>query len=263
MGTGYTSFPAASTSSTPQTYFYVTDPADSTHEIVMVTVTSGTSWTVTRGALGTTAVAHASGATWVQVTSHGTFQNFKQTPAAVSSAVTVANTSSELVLASYLPTSDELVAGATWDAVAYGTFGVLATGTRPTLQFTLYWGGSGSVGGAFTSTGSVALAQILTGSNTATLLTTIVSGASWDIQADVTWLSSTTATANLNLWLMNVGSLTTAPVLSSTVNTTANASSSTPKTISGNGPLILTAKWSAASASNTLTATAPLIRRAA
>lgn len=55
-------FPAASNSASPATFFRVTDPASSTEKMIVTNV-SGTTWTVTRGAEGTTPVTHASGFT--------------------------------------------------------------------------------------------------------------------------------------------------------------------------------------------------------
>lgn len=66
------SFPAASSSATPQTQFHVTDQsAGKTSEIIAVTNVSGTTWTVTRGAENTTPVAHTAGFTVVQVVTAG------------------------------------------------------------------------------------------------------------------------------------------------------------------------------------------------
>lgn len=263
MGTGSTSFPAASNTSTPQTFFYVTDPADTGHEIVQVVSASGTAWTVVRGALGSTPASHASGATWVQTISHGTLQNFKQAPSAASSPVTVGNSSTELVLATYQPTTDELVAGATWEAVAFGAFST-GNASAHSLQFALYWGGSGSVGGTYTA--GTALCKILTGSNCVAMaaVTTFAAGSSFDVNGSLTMLSSTTATANLNLFFNNAANLTTAQATATATNATSGAASSnTAVTISGSGPIFLTAKWGAVQAATTLTATAPLIYRVA
>lgn len=270
MSTGYTSFPTASTTSTPQTYFYISDPSDTTHEIVQVTSGggTGTSWTVTRGAAGTTPVAHASGATWVQTVTHATLQNFKQAPSAVTTAATVpSNSASEIVLAVYQPTPDELVSGATWEAVAFGTLGT-GTATTHAMQFALYWGGSGSVNGTYTT--GTPLCKILTSSNAVAMgaFTTFATGSSFDVNGSVTWLSSTTATANMNLFWNNATNLTTAQATATATNATAGAASSaTPVTISGSGPIYLTAKIGGASGiaqtGTTLTATAPLIYRAA
>ena len=56
------SFPAASNSATPATRFYVADP-DQPSELILVTNVSGTTWSVTRGADGTTPVSHSGGFT--------------------------------------------------------------------------------------------------------------------------------------------------------------------------------------------------------
>jgi hypothetical protein len=64
------SFPAASNSATPPTQFHVADPALPS-ELMTVTNVSGTTWSVTRGAEGTTAVAHTAGFTVRQVVSSG------------------------------------------------------------------------------------------------------------------------------------------------------------------------------------------------
>lgn len=266
MGTGYTSFPTASTSTVPNNYFYIRDPADTTNEICQVQAGGGstTSWTVLRGACSTTPVAHASGATWVQVISPGTLQNFKQASNAATSPVTLASaTATETVLASYVPNSSDLEAGATFEVIAYGT---LFWTTHPTLQLKVYWGGSGSPGSAFTATGSALLSMIKTATNSPALTpttTTAGSGFSWDLNATITLLSTTTATCNMNMWYTGA-TLAAAGVSATTVNTsTAGLSVATAITVSGDGPIILTALWGTGSTSNSITATAPAIYRVA
>lgn len=271
VGTGSTSFPVANSTSVPATYFYVTDPADTTHEIILVSSNNssgspGTSWSVQRGMNGAT-VAHASGATYVQVISPFTLEGFKQTPGSVTSAVTVANTTTETVIATYLPQAADLVPGATWEIVAYGPWGK-ANGSGLVLTWRIYWGGSGSVGGAFTATGSALLGMMKAGTNATALGTTIIAGASYDINAQVTWLSSTTAHCQINWWYNNAANLTTTNVNAQTTNTNSSTGASQvgPVTISGNGPIILTVQWSgtgAPSVSDTVTAVAPFIYRQA
>jgi hypothetical protein len=75
-------FPSASNSASPPTAFHVAD-ADLAHsgEVVAVTNVSGSTWTVTRGAEGTTPAAHAAGFTAQQVTTAG-FLGAVQLPAA-------------------------------------------------------------------------------------------------------------------------------------------------------------------------------------
>jgi hypothetical protein len=81
-------FPVASNSATQPTQFHISDPALAS-EIVTVTNMSGLTWTVTRGAEGTTPVAHASGFTVKQVVTAaglsiaGTGQNGWSAPGAV------------------------------------------------------------------------------------------------------------------------------------------------------------------------------------
>jgi Right handed beta helix region len=64
------SFPAASATAVPPTQFHVSDIAGDT-EIIAVTNVSGTTWHVTRGAEGTTPVAHTAGFTVKQVVTSG------------------------------------------------------------------------------------------------------------------------------------------------------------------------------------------------
>ena len=64
------SFPAASSGATPPTQFHVADILLNS-EIIAVTNVSGTTWTVTRGAEGTTPVPHVAGFTVYQVSSAG------------------------------------------------------------------------------------------------------------------------------------------------------------------------------------------------
>ena len=85
MGTGYTNFPTAQQTNYPYNYFFIRDPADTSNEMCMVILGGGSTstWSVIRGVLGTTPVAHGALATWEQVISSGTLQNFKQAPGAL------------------------------------------------------------------------------------------------------------------------------------------------------------------------------------
>ena len=71
------SFGAASSSTTPPTQFHVADSAAPT-EVIAVTVVSGTTWTVVRGAESTTPVTHSSGFSVYQVASAGGLGSFPQ-----------------------------------------------------------------------------------------------------------------------------------------------------------------------------------------
>lgn len=269
--TATNAFPVASSTAVPATLFAIMDPALPT-EIMYVTTApggtgSGQAWTVARAQEGTSGVSHSSNWTCVQVVTAGTLQNFKQATNAVTSAVTVATTT-ETVVAVYDPLSSDIVAGATFEAVAYGTFATSnATAANRQMVWTLRWGGSGSVGGTYTVGSGVALCRILTGTggNCISLDTTQVAGASFDVNGTVTLLSSTTATANMNLFCTNSSnSLIVVQATAQATNaTTGAASSATPVTISGSGPLFLTAYWGGTVTNQTLTATAPVIYRAA
>jgi len=65
-------FPALAGGAQPATQFHVADPVTAT-ELVAVTAVAGTTWTVTRGAEGTTPVTHAPGFTARQVVSAAVF----------------------------------------------------------------------------------------------------------------------------------------------------------------------------------------------
>jgi hypothetical protein len=71
-----TGFPTASAGTTPNTVFYVADPAQPS-ELIQVTANPSTSWTVTRGSNGTVA-RHGVGATFYQVVSAADYTNFLQ-----------------------------------------------------------------------------------------------------------------------------------------------------------------------------------------
>lgn len=241
MGTGNGSFPAAQTSAVPNTFFYASDPADSTHEVILVTDNSTTNtWHVTRGALGTTPVAHASGATYVQVASHGTFQNLKQAPSAAVSTVTV-NSTTETTVATYTPTTDELVAGATWEAIAFGTLQRLGGASPGQVTWKLKWG-------------STVVASCVTGTNGPTqALTTVTAGNSFDVNGSLTLIDSTHAVANVNYWWQN----------GTTINNELVSSGSS-VVVSGSGPITLTCTIGGTlGTSQNFVIPAPLIYRAA
>ena len=68
-------FPAASSSATPPTQFHVADAlASASSELITVTNISGSTWTVSRGAEGTTPVTHVAGFTIYQVVTAGGMQ---------------------------------------------------------------------------------------------------------------------------------------------------------------------------------------------
>lgn len=74
-------FPAASSTATPATFFRVTDRIASSEKMIVTNV-SGTTWTVTRGAEGTSTVAHSSGFTVENIVTAAALNGFSQAEAA-------------------------------------------------------------------------------------------------------------------------------------------------------------------------------------
>src|ERR1700677_335210 len=70
-------FPAISSTASPPTIAYASDPA-APSEVFEITNISGTTATVTRGADGTTPVTHAAGFTIDQVYAGATLRGFQQ-----------------------------------------------------------------------------------------------------------------------------------------------------------------------------------------
>lgn len=64
-------FPTADSDGSPPTQFHVSDPAQASEIILVTDNTAGLVWTVTRGAEGTTPVAHTAGFTIKQVVTAG------------------------------------------------------------------------------------------------------------------------------------------------------------------------------------------------
>ena len=243
------SWPAAQATNIPHTFFRFTDVAN-TSEIMIATTApggsgAGQSWTVSRAQEGTAGIAHTSPWTCRQLISAGTMQNLKQSPAAATSAVTVNNTT-ETALAVYLPV-DSLAAGNSYETVAFGSMQKLGGATTGTLTFRLRWGwvNSGTPGTAVTS--------LVTGTNGPAIVTTVAAGSSFDVNGTLTLIDSTHAVGNLNFWNMT----------SATATATYVASSGSSTVISGSGPLALTAQWSSTANSQSLTAVAPMVYRAA
>ena len=250
--TATNAFPVASTSTIPATTFSIMDPALPTEIMTVTTAPGGTgagqAWTVARAQEGTSAVAHAANWTCVQVVSAGSLQGFKQATGAGTSAVTLNTSVTETVIATHQPVAPDLIAGTSWEAVAFGTWTKALGVALPTLTWRLRWGGlAGTV-----------LASLVTGTTAPAFLTTVAaSGLTWDVNGTVTYLSATSAVANLNWWFQNSANITAGTIPSSAVTALG------PTTISGNGPLVLTAQWSVNAALNSIVAMAPLIYRAA
>jgi hypothetical protein len=181
----------------------------------------------------------------------------KQATGAITAGATVSNTTTETVVCSYQPAPGEIVAGTTFELIATGS--MRASVTASLLTWRLRWGGvSGTVllGMASGASGSVSGLWVCSAFSSAMSVT---QGVPFDVNGTVTFLSTTSAIANLNFWFSQ-GSATgcgTGVASNGTAITglTANNGSST--------PLVLTAQWASATSIVGLTAPAPLAYRAA
>ena len=232
----------ASTTAIPATLFHIADPAQPTE---IITVTDTTNKYVIRGAEGTTPVAHATGATYYQIITAGDLLAMKQASGAITSPVTLSNSTTEMVVATYQPITGEINAGTTFELIATGTMGTAQTTSIATLTWALKWGG----------TGGTTILSMVTGTNCPALVSAIATGSSFDVNGTVEFIDTTHAIGNLNFWWQKT-----------TTTYSGVASNGSAITLSGSGPLVLTAKWSLTTTSsvvNVLTAPAPLTYRAA
>jgi len=155
------------------------------------------------------------------------------------STVTVANSNTATSLQSYTVPANDPAAGAIYNIYGYGVYS--DTGT-PTLTFTLYWGG---VGG--TSLATFTSAALGSG----------VTNVPFVYEATLTFRSTTSAVANLN---MNLG--TTAAGASASYVATPSAPT-TGLTTTAASALTVGVTWSAASASNTISLLGGFVERVA
>lgn len=283
MGTGYTSFPTASTSSVPNTFFYIRDPADTGNEIVLVTAGGGgtDAWTVTRGVNGST-TTHQAGATWEQVIGPYTLENLKQASNAYAGTVTVSDSSTETLITSYTPGySSEIQAGSMFDLEVNGKLGITSN-VIPTLQWTLYSGGTAvSPGSAYSSPGTV-LCQMITGATTTTVAcpplaattssTTVTAGAAssyrlygvaFSLTGLITWISTTEAVASLDFnWVIPGSGSADTPTVAFIGAAQSNGLITG---LTATNPMVLTVKWTTTTTatSNVVTCYGPSLFREA
>lgn len=238
--TSSSTFPAASNIAVPPTQFHVADPAQP-GEIITVTNVSGTTWTVTRGAESTTAVAHATGATFYQIVSAGDLTAMKQAVGAITTPVNVQGTNSETVVCTYQPVTGEIMAGTTFELVATGSIKLTSA---PTITWNIRWGGL---------TGTSIL-TLVTGTNCTALTSSMSVARPFDVNGTVTFIDTTHAIANINFWFAINGTTSIGQGVNSNASSVA---------VTGSGPLVLTAQWSTTSTQNSLAIPAPLVYRAA
>lgn len=237
-------FPVASSSAVPPTQFCIADAA-APSEVIWVINTSGTTWTVKRAEEGTASVTHAAGATFYQVVSAGDLTSLKQATGALTSPVTVAATTTETVVCTYSPVTGEIVAGTTFELVATGSIQLTSA---PTITWNLRWGG----------VAGTSILSMVTGTNCTALASSMSVARPFDVNGTVTFISTTSAIANLNFWFGINGTTTLGQGVASSA--TAVTGLTAPP---GGGPLVLTAKWSTTSTQNSLVVPGPLVYRAA
>lgn len=132
-----TGFPSASSGASPQTQFHIADPAQPS-EMLAVTNVSGTTWTVTRGAEGTTPIAHAGGFTVYQVVTAGGLGSFLKAGNNLSDVGSLATTRANLGIDTLTPSGD--VTGATDAAAITAAVAALPTqGGTVTLDASGVW----------------------------------------------------------------------------------------------------------------------------
>lgn len=242
--TSLSGFPVASSTAVPPTQFTIADPAAPT-ELIYVTSVSGNVATVTRGAESTTPVTHAAGATFVQIVSAGDLTKLKQATGAITSPVSVHGTTTESVVCTYQPVAGEVVAGTTFELVATGTIQLTS---NPTITWTLRWGG----------VSGTSLLALVSGTNCSALTSSMSVARPFDVNGTVTFITATSAIANLNFWFGINGATSVGTGVASSASAVTGLTASP-----GGGPLVLTAKWSTTSTQNSVVVPGPLAYRAA
>ena len=148
-------------------------------------------------------------------------------------AAAVANTSAETQLAGLTIPANDVVAGATYMLKVSGVYSDTAT---PTLAWGLRYGGAAGT-------------SIVANGATPTTLGSGVSAVPFQVEAVITFWTTTTATGYYTVDLgTNASTLATTRLTNSTGTSAATVASTTSKVLS------LTVTWSAASSSNTISA---------
>lgn len=169
----------------------------------------------------------------------GLFQTVGGLVQSQTSTVTVANTTSATALTSFTVPANDAVAGAVYTVTGYGVY---STTLAPTIQFILYWGG----------TGGTALATL-----PAVTLPTTITNSVFSYSAELVFRSTTSVTAVLAL---NIDTSITTDQVSAYQ---AAPSTATTVTTTGSNALTVGVTWSAASASNTISLLGGSVQRLA
>lgn len=132
LGGGYTSFPTASNSAAQPNTFHIYDPLFP-GELIAVTLTSGSAWTVTRGAEGSTPVLHSPPFTVLNAVTAGSLGKLLQGIAGSDGQVTVAYAASGLLVCALAPRAatggDAL--GSSWSAGYTGPVQAIHPSSNP------------------------------------------------------------------------------------------------------------------------------------
>lgn len=250
-------FPTAGTSTIPNSTFRIIDTASSAStEIMLVTVGGGANagtWSVTRGADGSTPVSHTEPWTLQQVVGEGTLGMFIQGEETATSTSFSDTTATEVIL-EYSPVPQNAPAeGVCYQFVAFGTLGTSNTVADSELTVTVTWNGT-------------TLCQ-MKASNYQPPFKTALSDAGFWLQGAVICLSSTTMVAGMHMIVNIVGAGGTTTTLyenSSMALISATATTDTAMTaitVSGStGPLEVTMEQSAAETANAIQVAAAMTR---
>lgn len=247
--TSLATFPSASSTANPSTQFCIADVA-APDEVLWVVGTSGNSASVIRGAEGSATVTHAAGATFVQIVSAGDLTSLLQATGAYTAGSPVHGSSTETVVATYSPVTDEIGAGTTYEINASGSIQITGTASG-SLTWTLRWGWVSS------GTPGTSLLTLSNGTNCTAFATAMSAVQPFTLNGSVTFVTTTSAIAELNFSFGTGGAAGTAPG----VGVAASATGVTVTAPPGGGPLVLTAKWATTSTHNSLVVPAPAIYR--
>lgn len=231
-----TGFPAASTGANPPTLFRIVDPA-APSEIMAVTNVSGTTWTVIRGYEGTTPVTHAAGFTVLNVVSAGYLGAVSMVRTTAAALATSANNIVATTIATFTVPANDAATGSWYQFNAFGT--ASSTGT-PTITFRAKYG----------ATGIATFTAITTASGLA--------GGGWQVAGNI-YIITNGATGTISTFVRldtQINSSTT----DATQTLLSDGTFGSIDTTSAQS-LTITAQWSAASASNTVSATFGAITR--
>ncbi len=209
-------FPQANYTGTPPVIFHVADPALPQETIQVNYNNANGTWTVVRGSENTGAVSHAAGFTIKQVVSGGNgfasfYQNANLGPTALT---TVSNsTGATNIAAIYVPSNGTypggVAGGVQYQLTSYGSFITSSNVANGSSTITVLWG---------TST----IASLIPGVNATRFINSSGTAVPFSLRSRVSFLSATTAAAEIELvWRNSTVTGATAVAASSSLITTS------------------------------------------